>query len=81
MSHVDRNNPRTVAELREHIGKLANSPNESKLNSEYSFQLGWIGALWWANRIDRDMHEALTAELDAAARAWTLPPAVTHNDE
>lgn len=60
------NNARTIEGLREMI--VTKASETTLANSQYDFGHvnGWLGALYWANEIDRDVMDELKNEANAA---------------
>ncbi|NCT81453.1 hypothetical protein GXB82_22050 [Pseudomonas stutzeri] len=59
------NNARTIAGLREMIVTKASETTLADSQYDYGYVNGWLGALYWANEIDR----AVLDELRNAAKA------------
>ncbi|CAI8890876.1 hypothetical protein EMIT0P265_460001 [Pseudomonas zeae] len=68
----DRNNPRTLEGIHEKIRAIANAKSLAQAQFDHAYQLGWIGALYWADIIDLDMRNQLTAEVADALKALWL---------
>ncbi|MCY1463560.1 hypothetical protein D9M71_814680 [compost metagenome] len=71
----DQNNPNTINGIRKKIRAMADSKNLARVQFDHAHQLGWIGALYWANVLDRAMHDQLVAEVVDALTAWRQPKA------
>ncbi|WP_137887585.1 hypothetical protein [Pseudomonas sp. 2FE] len=62
----DRNNPSTLAGLRDKIRTLVAATTPHDAPNDYGYINGWLGALYWADVIDRQAHDDLKAEAHAA---------------
>lgn len=61
-----RNNPKTVADLRDMIREKAADTTLADSQYDYGHVNGWLGALYWADEIDRDTLDELKNEAKAA---------------
>lgn len=62
----NRNNPKTVADLRDMIRSKANETTLADSQYDYGHVNGWLGALYWVDEIDRAVMDQLKNEAKAA---------------
>ncbi|MNN30651.1 hypothetical protein D3C81_1443060 [compost metagenome] len=65
MSH-SCNNPKTIADLRDMIREKASETTLADSQYDYGHLNGWLGALYWAGEIDREVCDTLKNEAKAA---------------